>query len=546
VNARNKSKGTLLGMLLVTMVATAACSKEQAETSTSASPASSATATTGPVADQTKVPEKLTYFSELDPSVAATMKSMAEIGVYRQLEKMTGTKVEFQNVPGGQGGDQFNLMMASGKLPDVVEWYWGTVAKGPDSYIKEKRILALNDLIDKHAPNLSRLLKSKPELRKLITTDEGNIYAFPFIRGDDYLLTYQGLIIRKDWLDKVNRSVPVTIQDWEDTLRAFKQTDLNGNGKADEIPFELNLNGIKSSSAFIGAFGIALGFYQENGKVNYGPVQPEFKSFVSLMNRWYAEGLIDPEFATTDGQLLDAKVSSNKLGALVGNTGGGIGKYMTSVKPQISAFQLVAAPYPVLKKGDAPALGQKDSPYPGLGAAITTSAAHPEEIVKWLDMGYSPEGSMLFNFGIEGESYTMVNGYPTYTDLIMKNAAGVPVSQMMSKYIRGNQVGPFVQDRRYMEQYAALPEQKESIELWMKPDNKKQMPIVTLTSDESSKYASIMGDVDTFLKEKLTKFIIGVEPMDKFDAFAQTLQTMGIQDAVKVQQAALDRYNARK
>lgn len=112
---------------------------------------------------------------------------------------------------------------------------------------------------------------------------------------------------------------------------------------------------------------------------------------------------------------------------------------------------------------------------------------------------------MLYNFGIEGESYTMENGYPKYTDLVMKNPQGLPIAQALAKYIRAINVGPFVGDRRVMEQYAALPEQKQSIEVWMNAENRKQLPVISLSADESSKYSSMMSDIQTFYEEKVTK-----------------------------------------
>lgn len=510
----------------------------------SVSPTGSATVSD----EQVGYPEKLTYFVTLDANASATVKSLSEIGAYRKLEELTKTKVEFQHpaTDGEQAKEQFNLMMTSGKLPDVIEWSWADLTTGPDSYIKEKRIIRLNELIEKHAPNLSKLIKENPEIRKMITTDEGNIYCFPYIRGDDYLMTFQGPIIRQDWLDKVGMKMPVTIDEWEKVLRAFKSTDLNGNGKADEVPFLYEPYYISTSHVLVGAWGITSSFYQQDGKIKYGPIQPQFKEFLTVMNRWYKDGLIDKDYATSDLKLKDAKVTGNQLGVFVGNTGGGIGKYVGLMKDKSSEFKLAAMPYPVLKAGDKPLLGQKDPAFYGWGAAISATNKHPEETVRWLDYGYSPEGQMLFNFGIEGESYTMDNGYPKYTEIITNNPQKLPLAQAMARYIRASTAGPFVQDKRYMEQYASLPEQKNSIEVWKQPENKIQKPVLALTADESSKYSSIMNDINTFYSEKTTKFIMGVEPLDKFDDFVKTLQGMGIEEAIQIQQAALDRYNNRK
>jgi putative aldouronate transport system substrate-binding protein len=227
------------------------------------------------------------------------------------------------------------------------------------------------------------------------------------------------------------------------------------------------------------------------------------------------------------------------------NTGGGIGKYMPLMATKDPNFKLAPAPYPTLKKGDKQLFGQRDNEYPGQGSvAITTACKRVTETVKWLDYGYSDAGHMLFNFGIEGTSYKMVNGYPTYTDAVMKDPKLPPVSAM-SLYIRAHYNGPFVQDKRYIEQYSVLPEQKEAISIWSQPSNEMRMPPVTPTQDESKKFATIMQDVMTRYEEVFHKVVTGALPLDAWDQFVKDAKGMGFDDAVKIQQAALDRYNKR-
>lgn len=490
-------------------------------------------------------PDSLTYWVGMNGNAAAVMKNYNEIAAYQETEKITGTKVEFQHPPQGQAKDAFNLLISSGKLPDVIEYTWASVPKGPDKAIEDGTIIRLNELIEQYAPNLTKVLEENPEYRKLITTDDGNIYVFPFLRGDEYLLTYNGLAIRQDWLDNLKQPMPETIDEWHTVLTAIKTGDPNQNGKQDEIPLFLDIGyNTEIDHAFIGAWGITNSFYQIDGKVQYGPIQPEFKEYIATMRQWYEEGLIDPDYAATDGKLKDAKVTGNQLAALQTYTGSGIGRYTSLMEAEHPEFQLVGAPNVVLNKGDMPILGQKDSPFLGSGAAVTTSNKNPEETVRWLDFKFSEEGHMLFNFGIEGESYEMKDGYPTYTDKVMKHPE-LPVTQAMSKYNMASFSGPFVQDRRYMEQYAALPAQKEAINTWMNAKNDRLMPVLSPTADESAKYASIMNDVKTFYSEMVNKFIMGVEPMSSFDNFVETIKGMGIEEAIAIQQAGLDRFNSR-
>jgi len=500
-------------------------------------------------------PLTLSYWSGLSTNVAASLKSYGEIACYIELEKRTGIHLEFQHPPLQQEQDQFNLLIAAGKYPDIIQWNWReSYAGGPSKAIKDGVIVRLNDLIDRYAPNLKKVLTDHPEWRKQVITDEGDLYVFPFLRSDPILLTFTGPVIRADWLDKVGLKVPTTLDEWHTMLQAFKDQNVNGQGTT--IPFSPWGSSIPGGwnawyaaqawlrHAFIGAWGITMGFYQVNGTVMYGAMQPEFQDFVRTMRTWYAEGLIDPDFPSTDNAGFDAKVTSGRLGSLVTLGGNGIGKYLGLVKDP--NFKLVGAPYPVLKAGDKPLLGQRDDFYAGTGsAAITTANKHVPESVKELDYAYSDAGHMLFNFGIEGVSYNLESGYPRYTAELMRSPLGLPPAQAMSRYILGNTNGPFVQDARYIEQYYELPTQKEALKTWLEPSDERQMPPVTPTQEESRRFASIMNDVNSKYQEVLTKVVTAAEPMDTLTGLPAQLRQIGIDEATKIQQSALDRYNKR-
>lgn len=153
---------------------------------------------------------------------------------------------------------------------------------------------------------------------------------------------------------------------------------------------------------------------------------------------------------------------------------------------------------------------------------------------------------MLANFGIEGVSYTMVDGYPTYTSLIQDNPNGLTISQAMAQYMRANVNGPFIQDPRYLEQYYAIPELSQAINLWAETDfGKYMLPPVSATSEEASELAFIMNNVSTYSDEMESKFITGALPMSEFDTYVKQLKKFGIERAVEIKQASYDRYMAK-
>lgn len=497
-----------------------------------------------PGEDASPYPAQLTYWVPMDTEAAVTLRSYSEMGLYKQLENVTGTRVTFRHPPAGeaQARDQFHLMMASGDLPDVIFTNW--ISNAPDKAIRDGKIRRLNELIERYAPNLSALLKEKPYLRKEITSDEGNIYMFPSIADDPPQFAYHGLMIRKDWLDKLHLSPPATIAEWETVLSAFRDGDPNGNGKKDEIPFFYRQTDLETSYPFIGAFGITPGFYQENGVVKYGPLQPAYKEFLALMNQWYEAGLIDRDYLTSDIKIRDGRMLDNQLGSMAGWAGSGLGTYLQLMKGKQPSFRLVGVPFPSLQAG-VPAVSKAAQLVNGYGAAISANAAHPEQVAAWLDYGYGEAGSLLYNFGVEGESYTLVQGTPQYTDLILHNPRKLTVSQALSSYALQAASGPFASDKEADKQWHVDPEQTDAMTVWMRADHSKDLPNMLLNAEEQMKFASIMTDLLAYKDNMVNQFIMGTESLSRYNDFALTLRKLGIEEAVRLNQTAYDRYRNR-
>ncbi|NBD28123.1 extracellular solute-binding protein [Paenibacillus sp. T1] len=484
----------------------------------------------------------LTYWAELNGNAASAKQRFRDVPFFQEWQRETGVNLTFIQPPANQAKEAINVLLASGELPDMIEYDWSNFPGGPEKAIKDGYILRLNDAIDRYAPNLKAYLDAHPDIDKQIRTADGSYYAFPFVQEDDRLRTYQGPILRKDWLDELGLDVPETIADWHAVLQAFKER------KGVEAPLTFlgvpnPLFGIEGG-AFIGAYGIKKGFYLENGQVKFGPQEPGYKSFLALLRDWYAEGLIDPNFAAVDSETQDVSMLTGRSGASIWNAGAGIGTWLPLLRQRDPAAELTAAPYPVLHRGERPKFGQK-APSIGSsgGVAIAKTSANVEEAVRLLDYGYGPEGHMLFNFGIEGLSYEMKDGYPKYTDLIMSNPDKLAPSQALAMYTRASYNGPFVQDVRYMEQYYAMPEQKEAIRLWSDTDTDSHMlPATPKTEKESAELSVIMQDASTLVDEMSLKFILGIEPLEGFDAYVGTLKSLGIDRAVAIQQTAFDRF----
>ena len=285
----------------------------------------------------------------------------------------------------------------------------------------------------------------------------------------------------------------------------------------------------------------------EDGKSHYGAAEQNYKEYLQTMHDWYAEGLLDPDMMTSSYETVSAKMSNGNAGASFGWAGSRMGVWSNAGVEIEPKFNLQPCPYPSRDKSTPVKMGQIDSACPNQGmVAITTSCKDVEAAARLLDWAYSDEGHMYYNFGTEGVSYEMVNGEPVYTDLIMNNSDGMAPGTVMTHYLRGNYNGPFVQDLRYLKQYYTLDGQKKSNETWaVATAAQYAMPNVTPTAEESEEYSTIMNEVETYRDEMTNKFILGTESLDNFDQYVETMNSLGLQRAIEIQDAALERYNER-
>lgn len=528
-----KRKKMFMSLLLITVIAAsmAGCKKAPAETT----PIEATTSNSYPL----KTDASLTWWVNFGPiSGYGDIKSENDTEFAKELIKETGVKVQFVHPSGNDQKAALNLLIASGDLPDIIEYDWYSFPGGPEAPITNGTTVKLNDLINKNAPNLKAYLKANPDLDKAVKTDSGNYYVFPFLRQDEQQTVYHGPIIRKDLLDKLGLQLPTTIDEYENVLTKFKESGV-------KAPLTFDWGAIGWDSAFVGAYGTKMGTFVEDGKVKFGQAQPGYKDFLTLFKKWYDNGLLDKNFATLTGAQKDTAMTSGTSALSLGLTGGNVGGWTNTVTKAGNGFKFAGAPYPVLKKGDTPKFGQLDSKYTTYNAAaITTKCKNKDIAAKLLDYGYSPDGINLYNYGTKDVSYKMVDNKPTYTDAVMKNPNGISVGSVLANYAR---VGgsPTIQQLNYLTQYLALPEQKEALKTWHTDMAKYMLPQVSLTPDESADAASILNGINTYVNEMTFKFIMGSEPLANYDKYLDQLNKLGLEKYLKYYQDALARYNKR-
>lgn len=486
---------------------------------------------------------ELSFFSMPEPVITSKMKGYSEMTVHQTAEELTGVHINWREESYTDPKQKMNLMFSTGDTEDIVWDAWKHASGGPKKLLDEGLIVSLNPYIEKYAPNLKKLLQETPGLLEQISTDDGRIFMFPTIRLDPITRANSGFAIRKDWLDRAGLPVPETIDEWYTMLKTFQDMDMNGNGLKDECFVSMGFEKTSQSmDNFAVAYGLVAGtdLYVKDGQVKYGAYEPEFKDFVAEMAKWYSEGLLDPEFSTQDSKQFDSKMVNDMGGAYYGSLSGNMGKFITA-RSDDSEYDLVPAPMPKAPDGKVHTGISGYGQMVPHGASICSTNENIVETVKWLDWHYSEEGTALYNWGIEGQSYEVVDGKNQFTDLITNNPDGLSKDEADARYAGGvlTQM-PIVEDPEVFLALKSLPQQKAASQLWCQADTSWLLSPLYFDSETTTENANIMSEIKTYVAEQFNKYVMGIESMDTFDQFQQQLKNMGIETVLANYQASYD------
>jgi putative aldouronate transport system substrate-binding protein len=479
----------------------------------------------------------LTYALTTQTAWSDRYKTFADLPIGKRLQKDTGITLNMLQV---KDATAMNLLIAAGNLPDVIQFNWKFhYSGGEQKAIQDGVIYGMSeDFVQKYAPNYWKVISSDPDILKQVKTPEGQIIGFSFILGDELLKSGKGLIIRDDWCRDLGIDIPETADGYYKMLKAFKEK------KSAKVPLSVTSAGLEemlSTGMITSAFGLpCTDSYLKNGKVVLGYAQPEYKAVLIWLHKLYKEGLLDANFSTLDQQTLTANILTGAAGAAEGPAGSSLGAWLSAGG---NNYSLAGIKGLVEKKGDVPMFAHYNNTVIGAVASITLACKDKPAVAKFLDYGYSSAGHMLYNFGIEGESYTMKDGQAFYTDLILKNPKGLSIKQALSEYSCAYDNGPFVQDKNYLLQYYAYDAQKTALKNWSYSNVRKyKMPTITISQDKSALYSSVLSDINSYKSEMLIKFVRGTESLDNFDQYLTTLNRMGCDKIQQLQQAAYEEY----
>lgn len=457
---------------------------------------------------------------------------------YSAMEEATGVKLDWTLYSEATWNEQFNLLMASNDWPDLFDCgVTSRYATGVKGLLEDDVVVELSGYLSEYAPDYLRLLNENQGFAESIVQQDGEIVEFATAMS-----SYQekGMMIRQDWLDALNLEAPATVDELTEVLKAFKnEYDLTMplmvcSGLDTGLTYAYNIDSRGFSNS-------GMGWVVEDGTVKCTFDTDGFRDYLALLSDYYAQGLFNDDFVNISYEL--NTVDSTYLSGACGVFFAGAAALAETQKQSASDpnFQLTAIP-DIKVNADDPNSGVSEISYTGVNSiAISTQCSDPEAAMMFCNYFYTEEGQRLANWGVEGETYTMEDGQPRYTDMVKNDAECFMYMLTQTRYAL--QWAPTIFDSNVATaSYDAV--QKAAMEMWT--EGREAYLLVpknaTPTPEEQEIENQYGGDVATYLWENIFKIVTNQQALDSYDGVVETANSMGLTELTASKQSCYDRY----
>ncbi|WP_308639487.1 extracellular solute-binding protein [Paenibacillus silvisoli] len=411
---------------------------------------------------------------------------------------------------------KFSLLLASGKLPDIVHtWLPGEA----DKAAAQGAFIDLKAYYDK-SPIIQKYIT--PEMMEYAKAPDGRYYRIPMAWNK--APQGSGLIARYDLIQKYNDGKwPESVDEWVALMRKIHQAE----------PKKAVLTNVNWGDPALYSGGVV--FYNMYGATPYGTrvqegnvipnfILPEYREATVLMKQLYDEGILDKEFATMDeakaaqkaynGNVLLTYDTADQLvpGAQANKQGG--------VNPVTKDWMTMFAPplktYPSVLKDPKYAQPYKGYPIIDHGLYISSSTKDPDRAWKVIEAFASDDLYNAIFWGKEGDTYTTTDGkrvinadklsspdryWSLHLAFIFGFASGQDVKKALAEQILGPDYSAKVYDSLQM-----VAEEAEK-------NGFAGFPGMALSEEATNK----LGEVNAFISQATFEAIMGKISMEQFD-----------------------------
>lgn len=390
-------------------------------------------------------------------------------------------------------------------------------------YISTEAILPLNDLLDNYGQDIKNAIGTDFQYMLDGLTFDGTIYGIPQLSAKH---TYNYVVINKDLADKYNMDLS-TIKSYEDLEPLMLTIKENEPGVKPIVRSGITFSGTTAVCSFnedYEAMGDGVGVLMSSD--GYDVVDfyetEEYKNFLDVVHRWYEEGLVSDDIATSGDRVHTYWQTGNAFCCIDHTTNYSAeneGNNLTNNYGVNSVVIPISSPI------------CSNLIY---SSVIPQTSENPEGAMIFLNEMY--KNSDLINtmyYGVEGTDWTMEDGFITGVDgsSAFMNCG---TSQTM---IWGNY---FISGVTAGNEADAI---EKSLEYTRSGKGAHTLGFLFDTTDVANEWTAIQS-VLTEYQEGLEFGIL--DPETELPKFIEKLKAAGVDDFIAEKQKQLDAWSANK
>lgn len=353
-----------------------------------------------------EVPEEtlsFAYYACDDDATSQAEEDERLAGVDQVLKDEFNIEIE-KLVYSQDSEERLNLMLASGDYPDLIVGLSDTMA---NTFIQQGRAIELTPYLEKYGQNV---LATYGDYINLLREEDGSLYKLSSCIGNTTDVMGRDFSIRWDWLQETGLPAPTSFESYYEAIKAIvanHPTNENGEKVYGFTAFTLKGEEFFTTPLlYLGLYNTSTGLYKlnEDGTLTYWVDTEEGRQVAHYINRFWQDGLIDPDFQTKDYDTSLAFMSSERVA-------GNIGTWWHNFVGGHQVWETTEEDYTIDKRMQE-LTWEETSAHPNLisnnyirsnRVIITDKCKNPAAVMRYLDWQTSPMGVAFNAMGPAGE-----------------------------------------------------------------------------------------------------------------------------------------------
>ena len=453
--------------------------------------------------------------------------------IWEYIEEACGATLDVVAYPSSEGATKIPLMFAApDTLPDVI---YGTHKPSSDKYVLSGAMIAFDDMKE-YMPNYNAWVDSLSEeeydnLVGIRLAHDGKVYFSPVV-GREMSQNVRAWLYRKDIFDKHGIAVPTTFDELYEVCKQLKAL------YPDSYPFSVRggINVMAVTGSSWKPYWQPAMYYDYNAeKWSYGMTEDIMLENIKFYKKLIDEKLMPSDFMTINNVTWQELITTDR-GFIMPEYQTRIDFFNSIGRSNNPEFDLHAMVPPVATEEGLPMVAKYNLDPNGIQIPNNMVESRIANAAKFVDWFYSDEAVELVSWGKEGETFEVIDGKKQYiTD---ENG-----TQANTLYGFGTH-GTFTR----MDPEAVLAFESadlaETRDMVLEHTMPKVNPTLWLSfsEEEYDVKEQYEAALSTHTSEMVSKFLLGQEPLSKWDEFVETLYNdMHLEELLTVYRSAYDR-----